>query len=753
MIRALLSLIVVFVVQVHAQMLGQLYVSSSASGIITLGFGFVGETPPLDYPFANFELGASNCGGSGDWAANMDENGYPNGGSGYPGSLQCLIYLPNTACTATNQCVIKFVNTGAYQLFGVSSGSLTVTSTSSNCTFTGSNVTLAGATTSCRAQFYWTGSTPDEVTPRFPSGTYSGMAKLEFCLVSNETACDNCAAGQLSYCFNPDFVSYIQAINPATLRFLAWNDVNDGNNVSNQAYRTPVTAATFGARRIETQAFGGTASYTSSPEEYTISTYPNDPGNWVDKETFQGYITNANTTTTPEITIGSRTPKTLILLNGNAVGVGNIAANAVYTFTYDAAFDEVFVSGGGMTSYVPIEMMTALANVTHKNLWFNFPPLSSPSDYQTIGQYVARNLSTALKFFDEYGDEPWNTNQFVFAYVNALTTKLNLNGGEGSGWGYQLATMYKNVAIGWGGRSGLVNVMAPQTCCNVSTTQFNNIILDCEYCNSTSSPSYTGPNYSTTGSRPIDYAKAVGTAVLSLAPYYNGTQTQGFYGWNYVAYNSGTTYAINAAVSYNNINYQSLVNGNKGNEPDISPSDWTVVQKEAGLLTAADECNSGDTTDCFNFLDADIRGTLLENGYTGGQTLYDYSNTVLPSWNTYASSIGVDIDNYEGAWQFWYPTVAQLTAAGMSTANANKYGGPSGEIASAISQYKLSSMFQQLVHDQFTQFMANSQAVSPAVLESPGLITGPSQFGVLSGDLYSMPYTAKTAIENFDNGH
>jgi hypothetical protein len=42
-------------------------------------------------------------------------------------------------------------------------------------------------------------------------------------------------------------------------------------------------------------------------------------------------------------------------------------------------------------------------------------------------------------------------------------------------------------------------------------------------------------------------------------------------------YASGTTYNQGDAVLYNNFGYVSLTNVNTGNEPDISPSNWSLV--------------------------------------------------------------------------------------------------------------------------------------------------------------------------------
>jgi hypothetical protein len=45
----------------------------------------------------------------------------------------------------------------------------------------------------------------------------------------------------------------------------------------------------------------------------------------------------------------------------------------------------------------------------------------------------------------------------------------------------------------------------------------------------------------------------------------------------YAAYNAGTTYAKDAFVDYGTHIYQSLVNSNTGNQPDISPTFWVLV--------------------------------------------------------------------------------------------------------------------------------------------------------------------------------
>lgn len=51
-----------------------------------------------------------------------------------------------------------------------------------------------------------------------------------------------------------------------------------------------------------------------------------------------------------------------------------------------------------------------------------------------------------------------------------------------------------------------------------------------------------------------------------------------------VNWSSGTTYSINQAIVYDGVSYNSLQNGNLGNQPDISPLFWSPVDGYDGCV-------------------------------------------------------------------------------------------------------------------------------------------------------------------------
>lgn len=84
------------------------------------------------------------------------------------------------------------------------------------------------------------------------------------------------------------------------------------------------------------------------------------------------------------------------------------------------------------------------------------------------------------------------------------------------------------------------------------------------------------------------------------------------------AYAGGTTYSQGDIVTYSGSSYVSLINGNTGNEPDTSPSDWVLLaaQGPAGP-GAAYAHNAGGSTISLS-LNAGAYILSYQGAYTAG---------------------------------------------------------------------------------------------------------------------------------------
>lgn len=80
------------------------------------------------------------------------------------------------------------------------------------------------------------------------------------------------------------------------------------------------------------------------------------------------------------------------------------------------------------------------------------------------------------------------------------------------------------------------------------------------------------PALATDAGGQIVTATTVGTGAVVLQSYVDGIGASACAG----AYNSGTTYAVNAGVSYLGLVYISNVSSNTGHTPDSSPTQWTA---------------------------------------------------------------------------------------------------------------------------------------------------------------------------------
>ena len=76
------------------------------------------------------------------------------------------------------------------------------------------------------------------------------------------------------------------------------------------------------------------------------------------------------------------------------------------------------------TTGVPVEVMVALANETHTNMWLNVPTEANDDYVRHMLTYVRDNLDPALKVSVEYSNEVWNWGFQQAAYAQNMANQL-----------------------------------------------------------------------------------------------------------------------------------------------------------------------------------------------------------------------------------------------------------------------------------------------------------------------------------------
>ncbi len=636
----------------------------------------------------------------------------------------------------------------------VSGGGFVVGATTFNLNLTGTNGSV---------QFNFAGAGVGSVSWNWLSTGVglSGVSNMRLYRIADQAALN---AGDI---FNPDFIAVLQQLNPGFIRPLNWTNVNNSNR-SLYAYRTPSTAFSYANPTWATDAVTGAWVGTiTGTDTYSCSAPPNNPGDWTDKQVFQGQFTNANTSTTPTLSVAGYTgSKTIVTGGAAALAAGNIAANSLATMVYDVTLDKVIWTSVGLSPAVPIEIQVALANAVGCDLWYNFPHLCEDAYVTSTVAYVRDNLVFGLNAYFEYSNETWN---FIFTqtpYCAAIGAAAGIPNASNRREFYGHALRHRQImglaASTWGAAryaASLKRVMAFQlfgATTNNNTYRFKGTDLGAF-------------GYDVAPNRPVDYSD-----VLSYATYYEGEQAQGFQ-TNY----GGVTAvgAITGGSGYVNGSYSSVsLTGGTGNSAraniTVSGGAVTVVTLTAegrlyvvgdtlsasnanlggsgsgfsvpvsvtigGLTGAADDYASGNPTlmaSALTFVDNDMRGPNL-----GNQTL-NALTTLYVGWETVntANNYNLPLVCYEGGFEAIAPTAATCTALGISTNYATS-------IATLLAAYKRSSLFYQLVLDQFSQFLAQLHSTTPTWY----LLFPSSQWSAFEGDLYSTKFQSWFAMLDFN---
>lgn len=607
----------------------------------------------------------------------LDDDGYP---TGTPTSNIFGVFDVPSFFLASDQLVIKWQGTGNLNV-GRGAPGFTVVSDPGSVVVGGTGFNLNVSGTNGKVVFTFTNSIPDSVTFSFlNSGTFSGLANVVICQLSDETSIDNATIAEDM--FFDEFVDILLTANPKTLRMLGWNNVNGGNNVTEHSQRKNWLTS-YGFRTVSwiPGKWGGTASGTNT---YACAAATDTPGSHTLGEVIQCQFTNANTSTTVTLNVGSRGAKSVKAMTGAALAVGAIAANVLGTCIYDDLLDCWLYMNDGLQSYMPLEYQVAICNLVNCNLWINYPPHILNASVSSMANYISANLNSNLTCYHEYCNEVWN---FAFGFPQttwAQNCGITLGFPSGSnryhyGW-YALRVRqimslvtaeggnYKRVIAfqgygptGTGGSTNVYRFQGTDLDTTLGYTRYN---------------SYVGVSYNAAPNRPIDYCDTI-----SYATYYSGAQCSDF-----------------------DANYSST---------NIS-----------GLTNAADLYDTGTALNiatAFAFLDNDIRSGT-RSAVLWSQTVDYQEANIYPAWETVIASYDAYRDSvirahltnecYEGAMECAPPSTAQCTTMGISTT----YGGSTGLIANLLNGYKQDVLFYNLVTDQFDLLISQTHSVTPAWL-------------------------------------
>jgi hypothetical protein len=628
--------------------------------------GFDGEA----HAYINLLKNWSSTPTTGDnYPADLNANGYPTTAP----STSISGTINPYPSTYTGNLVLKWTGTGTINI----EHAVTI---SSGGGFVSGATTLRMIATGTNGRIVFTFNVvPSAATILFPSGqTHTNMSNVILCREDQEALID---AGEI---FNPYFLDIITALDPNIIRPLGWSNPNDNNNLADDIYAWDVAAFSYHNNRWHPDLWAGDASGTDT---YTVGAATATPAQWTDREIIQCRIPNANTSTTVTLNVNSRGAKTVKTMFLSAPSVGEIAANQLATFVYDAKSDFLLYRGGGLTSRVPVSIQVALANKTGKDLWINIPHLMIDAAVQRVAQYIKANLNPSLTCYIELSNEIWNfgggfpQTSYAHAVGRDFIGFTDANNRTYHGW---YAKRYREVmeiiTDVWDGATSprLQRVIAFQAfgvtaSTNTYRLQGADLTLDVDG-NYTTVAEDIVTNYTQSPNRPIDFCD-----VLSYATYWSGHNTFGF--------------------------------------------DASYTGALTDLLAAADDYDSGVEADmeaALDWLDTDLRGTSAAQ-----QTLKRLNDNIYPGWETIAASYSKPVLAYEGGCEIKAPSTSRLTALEIDT----DY---SARIQALFDAYKADNRFKVTASAQMRQFMAQPSSHTPSWF----WMIGNNQWSLRQGDTY-----------------
>jgi hypothetical protein len=600
--------------------------------------------------------------------------------------------------------------------------------TSTNVTVGGSFVTGGGAGsgntdfsgTSGRVVLSFV-SVPALMSVGFTGVGASGGGGLVICRLADEASVD---AGEI---FLPEFIANMRGLNLKAVRAMGWctSSGSDGTANSNYAYRWPTTALSYTNTRFPSGAWAGTAS-TADNIAYTCGNAPDsNAAAYVQGETIQvAWPAAANATTAPTLSRNGLAAKAILNTSGAAISIGAIAASKIATFVYDDILGSFLFQPDGIITFVPIEVHVALANRLRIHLWKIFPILYTDASVAAEVAYIRDNLNSNLNCYLELSNETWNAsfiqNRICSARGLAFGFPNNNNRPASGYFGYRTRQIMANATTTWTtsrARAQLKCVMPIQSYGVTGTGGSTNVyrLQGADLVGATYAAylSYNGgidPGYNSFPNRPIDVCD-----VISHAPYFSGAQCTNFDA-NYIA--------LGAA----NI---------------------------AGLLSWADDYAGGNTTlmaAALASFDNDVRaGTTASGGTLGTNTISHQNTNIFPAWETVSASYdgagrpsgrpNLTVEQYENAYEGWYPSTSACTTMGISTA----YGGAGGKIDLLIQAWKSSTYGYNIVKAQADLFFAQTHSKTTAWLQLSPL----NQWSLLNGDMLGAPFQIYYGFANY----
>lgn len=270
----------------------------------------------------------------------LDSNGYPNNISSGGGALPHTLF-GNTPVLPIDyynySWVIDWQGTcGSTSTAGLSwnTGAAITVSAGKGFVVGGTGFSLNVGGTNGSVTFTMADSGPQIVTFSFPQGaSYSGCTNVRVYRLSDQTALN---AGQI---YTPEFITALQHVNPSAIRTMGWTLglLATESDLTNWAYRTPLTSITYSGSTWPTALWAGS---TSGTDQYTIGAAPSTPGSYTDGEAFTAFVGNASAASisisgtsnnggSVELTVSSSTT----LANSQNLLIANCLANtapAVY---------------------------------------------------------------------------------------------------------------------------------------------------------------------------------------------------------------------------------------------------------------------------------------------------------------------------------------------------------------------------------------------------------------------------------------
>lgn len=571
---------------------------------------------------------------------------------------------------------------GGYNINLSNGAGITVTTGGSFVSTSAFNEAFSG--TNGRVVFTFNGNDSAITMQWLMTGIYDGtLSGMYLCRADEEASL---LAGNF---YRQEYIDYLNYLNPYALRFLNPCNINQ-SNITRFEHMLPAGAHTYTSGRWYPGAWAGTVGGTDT---YTCSAAADTPGTWTDGEIIHGYVTNANTITTPTLDCGSRGAKSIVRRDGSALAVGTITAAGLASFMYDALLDKVLLEttngkdGGRLLAMFPISRMVELGNILQKPIWVQVPLYVDDAYMLALAQYLFANC--IYGFILELGNEVWN-NSSGFAHTAIASARGAALGFSASNnqrihgyYGKRFCEMM-DIFIGvFGNDTRLKSTIGVQMAGNVS--QYNTYRFL-----GTDLGAY---GFDTAPNRPIDKAN-----YINPASYISGAQIRNF------------------------------------------DANWNNTMTEA--LTAADDYDSGvpaSMASALAFVDSDIRNGT-RNAVAGDETVAAIL-TKATNWNANAITNGKSVLEYEGALEIAALSTARCTALSISTAYSTKF-------ATLIAAYKNSHYAKKLVMDRFQGAMDLSNYLAPAWYDD----IRSSQWALRTG-LYATPFKTEEGLSRWNNGY